>query len=409
MTPKQKFKIILLTGLLPVLLLTSCSGGSTQEDEKTGNLAVVISIDEADKKIILYEPDTKDKLVLSYSGGTGIENKYGKQMSMGQVSTGEIVEIDYKKGTQKLNELKVSSRAWEYDNVSNLTLDQDKSLIQLGNKNYHYDPEKTQVFSGGFSIDIKEVDKVDELTVRGVGNTVYSVDVVKGHGYIKLQNTDYFEGGLVEVGTKSIQQIKKDMVIIAGEGSYTLTAAKDGIGGSQDINVLRNEEVVVDISQFQQQAVRIGSIEFSISPDTARLYVDGTKKDYNSLVTLSYGNHLIKVIADGYTSYTENLMVDSIYQTKEITLEVSEEKAVQEETTTASGSYLINVPSPQGAEVYFDGVLKGKAPVSFEKVTGTHTIILRKTGYENKSYTVYVSSDNESVTFSFPDMTASDN
>ena len=51
-----------------------------------------------------------------------------------------------------------------------------------------------------------------------------------------------------------------------------------------------------------------------------------------------------------------------------------------------------------------DGNYRGISPVSFKKVTGSHTVTLRKSGYKTKSYTIYLYNDGEDITYSFTDL-----
>ena len=80
------------------------------------------------------------------------------------------------------------------------------------------------------------------------------------------------------------------------------------------------------------------------------------------------------------------------------------------ETTTSStvnqgsSNNLICVTAPTGAKVYFDGAYVGTSPLSFEKVSGEHTLIFKKDGYVTKSYTIDVSDDSEDMILSFPAM-----
>ena len=62
----------------------------------------------------------------------------------------------------------------------------------------------------------------------------------------------------------------------------------------------------------------------------------------------------------------------------------------------------IHVETPIGAAVYFDGEYVGVAPVSFQKVSGEHTIIFRQNGYETKSYAVTVSASQTDSHYSYP-------
>ena len=65
-------------------------------------------------------------------------------------------------------------------------------------------------------------------------------------------------------------------------------------------------------------------------------------------------------------------------------------------------NYKIHVEAPVGAAVYFDGEYMGIAPVSFQKISGEHTIIFRQNGYETKTYTVTISSDKADSHYSYP-------
>ena len=46
----------------------------------------------------------------------------------------------------------------------------------------------------------------------------------------------------------------------------------------------------------------------------------------------------------------------------------------------------------------------GISPINFKKVTGSHTITLRKNGYQAKSYTIYLYDDGQDITYSFADL-----
>ena len=63
------------------------------------------------------------------------------------------------------------------------------------------------------------------------------------------------------------------------------------------------------------------------------------------------------------------------------------------------------VESPEGAEVFLDGIYVGIAPISFIKPeAGSHVITLSKNGYKTKSYTISVAGDDRDVTLSFSEM-----
>ena len=46
----------------------------------------------------------------------------------------------------------------------------------------------------------------------------------------------------------------------------------------------------------------------------------------------------------------------------------------------------------------------GISPVTYDKTVGTHTISLRKSGYQTKSYQIEVTDDDRDLVYSFPDL-----
>ena len=54
--------------------------------------------------------------------------------------------------------------------------------------------------------------------------------------------------------------------------------------------------------------------------------------------------------------------------------------------------------------MYLDGAYVGRAPVSFKKKAGSHTLTFRRDGYTTKSYTIEVDSEKKDLTMAFPDL-----
>lgn len=423
-----KPKYYRLMGLIFVICICVCAGCGGNSDEQKNTLQETTTVENirynAEDTVIITDID-QDKLqisaqsiknqkqiyILSYSSGTSIKNKYDSEILISQVEKGEIVDIYYVSGTQKLIAMKESDKAWENDSVTNWAMDYDNNIMAIGGVNYKYD-ENTRVISGKKTIDIENISNVDTLVVRGVENQIYSINVKTGHGYIKLADTANFIGGIVEVGTRLMTVITEDMVIVAPEGEYTLTASKAGKGGSVTVKVSRDDEVTVSLSGFQGDIEKNGAVKFNILPGTieTNVFVDGKKVDTSDVVDLSYGVHKLVITSDTYEDYTETFTVNSIYMNKTIDLSTMESETQTQESTTTGGSAdnLVTVSKPEGASLYFDGVFKGTIPLTFTKESGKHTVILRRTGYTSVVYNVEFSEDENNVSISFPDLEKSE-
>ncbi len=386
----------------------------TEDGKRYSNedLVIIKAIDLDKLQVTVQRIKDGSEYILNYTSGTSIQSKYGNEMLMSQVRIGEIADVYYNGGTQKLISIRESDKAWENTTVTKWKVSYDYNKIEIGGVAYKYD-EKLFIDSNGKAIDIREVSSVDKLIVKGIDKQIYSVIVEKGHGYIKLTDTTNMVGGMIEVGTEIMTVITQDMIILAPEGEYTITASKSGVGGSTTVTVLRDDEVSVSLSSFQGEITRNGSVNFTVKPDgiEARMYIDGTKVDYTTLVDLSYGKHKVVIKSDLYDDYTAYITVDSIYINK--TFDVS--GSTSDETTTAETSKVdttynnkVTVSTPIGASLYLDGVLIGTIPVTFTKVSGSHVMILRQTGYDTVVYNSEFSEDSKDVTLALPAMESSE-
>lgn len=285
----------------------------------------IVTVQDTDKmEVTLKDIASGKETKLTYSGATSVLDKYQKEQTMSLIRVGEIVNAYYISKTDKLVSLQISNEAWENTKVKNLEIDSNDKIMKIASNKYRFD-DNLVVVSDNELIGMDSIDSIDELTVKGIGNKIVSILVTKSHGYITIENESYFDGGFIQVGPDIVMKITEGMKIAAPVGNCAVTVSKDGEGGSRTVTIQKGQEVSVDLSYFQEEATRNGTVSFEIDPEDAILYIDGTATDYSEQVSLSYGTYTIKVTCDGYTDYEEELTVDSIYQTKTITLEDSSE------------------------------------------------------------------------------------
>lgn len=471
---KKKYRILFLF-LSCLLLFSGCvkrSSGSIKgtaglykgqqettteaESTKSGttDVVVVTEIDIENSQLTVQSVKDNSVYTLNYSGGTRIQNRFGTEMLIQDLQQGEIAEVHFTSGKQKLLSIKEADTAWENTTVTKWSVDYDAKLISIGSSKYSYD-DNLVVLSNGKKIDIHQLHNVDSLVVKGIDKQIYSIDVKVGHGYIKVSGETNLLGGLIEVGTKIMTVISENMIIVAPEGTYTLTASKNGVGGSMEITVKRNDETNVSLAGFQQEVERQGNIKFNIQPAGTQynVFIDGNAVDVAEPVPLSYGKHKLVVTSDKYTDYVEEIVISSIYMNKTIDLSKSaetqetstketatketitketstketgsttgqqettsketgttsesgterREDGVESSTGTAENNNII-VTGPANAEIYMDGVYKGNAPATFPKVSGNHIFVIRAEGYVTTAYNYTFDTTTKDVYIKFPDL-----
>ena len=305
-------------------------------------------------------------------------------------------------------------------------------------------------------MELMDINAADVLTISGIGTSVYSVQIERGHGYLRLAGDEYFIGGWIEVGQSNIQKITEDMLLTVPEGTYDVLISHEGSGGIKQVTINRNEEVTLDISDLKGEGVKTGTVLFSVSPAEAEVFVDGEPVDISAPVSLEYGIHQLMVKAEGYKTSTSYLKVAEESAGISIVLDKADDTEKDADTNNnggttqdknqdndnsgnnssgsvsgnqsvssndknnsggtvsgsdnppASNTYKVYIDNPAGAEVYLDGNYIGVCPVSFQKTSGMHVITLRKSGYETRSYTISVDNEKRDASYSFVELDKKD-
>ncbi len=395
------------------------------EDKGTGFTAAnVDSYDSADTAILMQKNKNDSSVTfwnltvgktytLSYDGTTQFKDKYGESLSLDQLNPGDIVDVTFLKSKKHLTTLQIHSETWTLDQVVSFEFDRQRGEVTVGQE-----PQKlkitnnTKFFSDGRSIDISELNPVDTLSFQGIDSEVLTVRIQRGHGYLRLSGDEKFIGGWIEIGQSLIQRITEDMLLPVPEGTYSVLISKDGNEGEKTAEIRRNEETVVDISDLEVAEPEMGTILFSLTPSSAKLYVDGEKTDVSAPISLTYGIHQLIARADGYQTLTQyvrvgepsaglDIVLDPIEEAEESTAESTAENTEQD---TVTDYYKVYIDAPEGAEVYLDGNYVGIVPCYFRKEAGSHVVILRKSGCIPKSYTLQIDSAEKDISFSFADL-----
>lgn len=406
---------------------------TTESDEKiSGNslCAVLLKINAEEKTVVLRQIEEGTDFTLSYTGATDVRNEYNEVVLMQQLDIGSIVDAIFDPREQKLKSIHTSDKAFRSNNITNFHADITTDMITFGSGNYRFD-EYLSVLSQGESIEPSQVINKDKVTVWGIDNKIYSVVVNEGHGYVRFTGYEQFIGGMVEIGRSYLYKVTDNMMLTIPEGQYKITMSKGELTGSKTIQVVRDMQAIIDFSEFRPEVLKTGTINFKITPENAVLYINNKKTDYKEPVELDYGKYSIRVVCGNHEDYTENMVVDQIYTTKEIILESTKEAETQKATeagteekqtdsvisptqatvsqpqetvSEGTGKGNLIIEAPVGVDVYIDAIYAGQTPLTVKKNPGEHIITFYKSGYETKSYAIDVSSEDADQKLSFPEM-----
>lgn len=422
--------------------------------------AVVVKKDMEAGTVQFQNITSSRRYTLTYDGTTTIYDKNNQALSMEQLKEGSVVTVRFYKPRKALAYVKENPDCIRYSNVSSYNMDLQKGTITIGSELYNISGHVV-VVSDGRETDMMEVNQMDVLSVWGYKNMIYGVNVEKGHGYLRLQNEDYFVDGWIDVGDSVVRKVAQDMLLVVPEGTHTVTVSNKGSSATQEITFARNEEMAWDLGDVEITVVQKGTVIFTLNPVTAKVFIDGREVNVSRPVEIEYGLHQMRITADGYDTVSQYIRVAEPSANIAVELEKSEEETTEEsgeassekssgqksdgeeeETTSkkyqtkssgddaeeesdeaessagqsdgqedkkssvasSTGRYKVYIDAPEGAEAYLDGNYIGITPVSFNKAAGNYVVTLRKTGYQTRSYTLQIDAEEKDVNYSFTDL-----
>ena len=315
-----------------------------EEEEEPQRLYMVVNID-TDRQIMTLRncENTKEK-PYDYNGGTYIRNKYGDNLTVSQISQGELVTIEREGGV--LTSVQISKDAFSYDDLYQFRLDKKQKSLTVGSASYYFD-EDVAVFHGSSQISLSEISEQDTICLKGVGQQIYAIQVITGHGTVVLENTELFQGGYITIGNVLSQKITEETHFEVTEGTYVLSVANDGYGGSKEITIEANRETKVNLDELKGEGPKFCQIQFKLAPENTAVYIDGTQVDTSQPVQVRYGVHRLSASAEGYEEWVRTLVVNS--EKGEFTIELSNEEQKEDETVSTSGGSNTNTNNNTGS------------------------------------------------------------
>ena len=326
------------------------TAADTEEAEGAGaktsigtDLYLIIGNDMTNEQLNLKQLASGKQYLYVYSLSTDFQDKYGNSATTVDFEPGRVIHIGKKDGEGRLLQAQIADEVWEYSDITKYSVDTERGIFKIADSKYSYDADLF-VESNGEKIRLSDLNEKDKIRVVGIGTKILSVSVTTGQGILELRNTSVFEGSFIQVGSKIFAQITHNMKLEIPEGTYTVTVANEGYGGSTEVEIARGEVCTLDLDELKGEGPKTGSITFYIDVEGATLSIDGDTVDYSAPVVLTYGVHELHAEADGYDDFDKKLFVNSAAANIDISLtgestasdnDVTEGTESVEETETA--------------------------------------------------------------------------
>lgn len=325
----------------PVSMKGYASGVEAATEEETqaeeSSLYTVSGVDTTLSTMTFLNIDTGRYEQYSYTDGTIFKDRHGSLISAASMVPGKVVTLTLRDKDLILEKVEQSADAWEMDDIGKFSYNEEDKIFTIGDTKYSYD-EELQVFSGDVAIELSAVTGQDTLRIQGIDRKVLSVSVTTGHGVIQLVNTQALEGGWLSLNHKNYYKITENMQLEVPEGTYELTVAGNGYGGSTEVAVTRNEQTSVDVDSIKGEDPKYCTLTFAVDVAGALMYIDGSQVDYTQPLQLQYGIHSIQITADGYDTWSKRLYVNSPEAQIEIALSGDDTGSTETESTETAGN-----------------------------------------------------------------------
>jgi len=306
-------------------------------EESVDDLYLVILNNSVEEVIQLYKYDNGLIYQFHYALSTNFKDKYGNHSSASSFTSGKVVWVGDTDSEGKLKEIGLSDRVWEYTGISRFETNPEEGILKIADSNYAYGEESITFYEDS-EVAFDSITEDDELSVVGIGKKVLSVCVTTGHGTLELDNTELFEGSYLQLDTRYFVEITPDLTMDLPEGTYKLSVANNGWGGTTDIEIKQGETTKVDLDVIKGDGPSYGLITFKISEEDAKLYIDGEEKDYSEPISVQYGRHALKIVTEKYGDWERTLYVNSEEAVIEITLNSEETTEPSSENNSEAGS-----------------------------------------------------------------------
>lgn len=325
----------------PVSMKGYASGVEAATEEETqaeeSSLYTVSGVDTTLSTMTFLNIDTGRYEQYSYTDGTIFKDRHGSLISAASMVPGKVVTLTLRDKDLILEKVEQSADVWEMDDIGKFSYNEEDKIFTIGDTKYSYD-EELQVFSGDAAIELSAVTGQDTLRIQGIDRKVLSVSVTTGHGVIQLVNTQALEGGWLSLNHKNYYKITENMQLEVPEGTYELTVAGNGYGGSTEVAVTRNEQTSVDVDSIKGEDPKYCTLTFAVDVAGALMYIDGSQVDYTQPLQLQYGIHSIQITADGYDTWSKRLYVNSPEAQIEIALSGDDTGSTETESTETAGN-----------------------------------------------------------------------
>ena len=388
--------IVLFMVIFIVTFLAGRTGtGTTNTNDIVNNDDTVLVNNESEcqalviglkgNKLNVYNLIDNEKLEFGFDRENLVIDLNGYK-DIDEIKPGQILKLKLD-DSNLISEICEIDSAWSINDVSNFEIDYDTEILSIDSKTYKF-KNITVFVKADEIISARDISEHDTISIQGIGNVIWSVNVESGHGYLKFINSKYVNNCKYSIDGNEYLELAATELIPISVGSHIISVIGDNIDEySEEVNVVEDEESIIYINKSLE-----GSYLLTVNTNVEgyTLTLDGNVvSDSNKPMIVKKGEHIVTISKPGYLTQ-EHKISDSGKENVEMHILMEEE--------LKSCNYTFN-SNPSGAAVLVDGVQVGKTPLNCKVEYGSHRLVIKKEGYEEISVMVDTNKEQEVLNF----------
>lgn len=326
-------------------------------------------------ELLVYDITAKEQKTVSMTAETILTDRMDAELAADQVAEGDLLMMQLDQTGEVVISATYGGGIFQ-EEATGLEADTQKHRLIGEDEKYDYE-ERTMFRYDGEEISPEDLEACDVLQLSGFDDTVWSVNVLEYHGYIKVENKDAVKNGTLQLDEEESVPLEKAEKIAVSEGTHTITVEGDNIETRKDtVFVEAGEEYVYDLSKAQE---KVGVLVINANVTDYKLYINGAQTDSSAPAVLPLGEYDVLILKNGYQDWNQKVVLDK--DTVSVTANL--EREVQYGTVVIASNV-------DGAVVYIDGQEIGVTPLQTSLTYGDHLVVLKKDGYADYEHTVSV-------------------
>ncbi|MCL1935647.1 MAG: PEGA domain-containing protein [Defluviitaleaceae bacterium] len=392
---------------------TNADNENVPEINTSRFVGMVINVDENSRVFQIHNVTSRENSHLFVTFDSELRGRFGQIVVLSEINIGDIVNVEFNTSNNNIIQLSMQENSvWERRFITGVTVDLSSSAIIYGGNMYFFNTD-TLVMNNGNRQNISDISPLTMITMRGIDNTVWNIEIERGFGTVVVTNNANILNGFVEISRESSIRVGQnispaDQIVNVSEGHHTVIIHGSNIDlNVRDIFVTNGGTHEIDTLDIE---IVSGYLNIVINVENPTTTVNGVTVNVENPIDLEFGPTRVVISREGYVTFDE--VVDFTEHNQFLYVNLIPYSPPTTENVNGNGNNNGNnntnvfgnanvAPEPatrveirsipSGANVLIDGSFVGVTPVITDIQRGLRNVLLQMDGFQQTTATIFVS------------------